>query len=218
MATTRWARARAMAWLVTLAGLPVAHARAQAAESGPLFGHSGAFLGAMAGVSVPTGAFRQIGYDANAHFALPVGWRPARLPFGVQARPAFDRVQKHDSTVTRATSIYSLSLEAIVVHDLRRADVEGFGVALFATGGVGAYRFRGVGGPGPLADALGEQAGLASTTRPGFSVGGGVAWVVGPATLLVESRWVNALATGVGSRAGSGGLRWMPVALGGTLR
>jgi hypothetical protein len=190
-----------------------------------LFGNSGFTMGAAFGAAMPTGTFRELGYDPGAHAAIPIGWHRPGTMLGVRATFTFDKPTRGSSEMLHAAPgvprpasdprIYTATLDAVLKLPLLGMGTDGYGIAAYAVGGGGGYRFEHYGTASPLADAVGSAAGKSRVTRWGVHAGGGLEWGRGPTSFFVESRWVNVFADG--SRTRNDYLRWVPVVVGVTI-
>jgi hypothetical protein len=212
--------ARAAPAAVTPPAASAAPAASRAPRTWSLLGAHGLFFGVSGGTAAPTGTLSDVGYESGAHVGVPVGWRPSAdaFPLGVRGLLALDQVRARETNPSRSSpKIYSLSLDGVLTLPMV-SSADWYGISLYMLGGVGAYQFRGFGGAGGLADALGDDAGHTAVTRFGVDAGGGVGWDVGPAAIFVEARWVNVFARGTGTIAGSRGVRWVPILAGVAVR
>lgn len=194
-----------------------------------LFGSSGFYVGAGVGTAVPYNVFQNIGYNSGFDLTIPIGWhRPGRT-LGVRATLAYDQVHADPglgvsnlpASLGSAPDpkMYSATLDAVLKFPIGRIAREGKGLSLYAIGGGGEYLFRGFGGSPQLGDALGaDRVGDSKKNvhKFGIQAGAGMEYGLGPTAVFVESRWVNVFTNG--SQSGNDYLRWIPIAVGITLR
>lgn len=195
-----------------------------------LFGNSGFYIGAGGGTAVPFNESSNLGYDSGVDLTFPVGWHRAGRTLGVRATLAFDQLHADVSAANGATlpamsgsapdpKIYSGTLDAVLKFPIGRSAREGRGLSLYTVGGGGAYLFRGFGGGTQLGSVLGADKigdSRKNVHKWGIEAGAGMEWGLGPTAVFFESRWVNVFTNG--SRAGNDYLRWIPIAVGMTLR
>lgn len=194
-----------------------------------LFGKSGFYLGAGAGTAIPFNLLGDIGYDAGFNLSIPVGWQQPNRTLGLRATFAFDQLHAKLATadVTAPAmlgsapdpKIYSGTADAILKFPIGKMAREGRGLSLYTVGGGGVYLFRGFGGTTQLGNVLGNDrvgSSKKNVHKWGIEAGAGMEYGLGPTAVFVESRWVNVFTNG--SQAGNDYLRWIPIAVGVTLR
>ncbi len=204
------------------------------------FNGSGWYIGLAGGGAVPSDDFEKLGYRSGYDLNVPIGWHKngnllgLRLDLGYAAfggRSFVGRVPGGAAvTLTNGSpKVYSATLNStlrIPLSSSRR-------VNLYGVGGAGLYHFRSFGGNSALGGYLGNdvlktnEAQLKQTrSKLGAQVGGGIDFGVGPASIFVESRFVNVFADrddAVQFRDFFGdnvskSLRWVPIVIGVNIR
>jgi hypothetical protein len=218
----------------------VAAAAAESARRAGMysFNRTGWYIGVAGGGAIPTGDFETLGYGNGLDIVVPIGWRGSfggvRLDLGynqLQGR-TFLAVRNEVGAVTlnnRDPKIWSaaLNLTGRIPLNARRT------IGLYALGGGGFYHFRqleansalnGFLGQDIFSDNVNER--RTNRTRWGVQGGAGLDVGIGPASLFVESRFVNVFANPdasirQGGNFGTNGrrnLQWVPITLGVYLR
>jgi hypothetical protein len=200
-----------------------------------LFGNSGFYMSVSGGASMPSSTLERGGYDPGYNINVPIGYQKANRALGVRLDLGYSRL--NNNTYVFATNadgegmsipanrpkIYSATLNMTA-----RAPFKAFGV--YGLAGAGWYQFRAFGPTTPIgvaldADQLAVRNAREARVRDavGAQVGAGLDFGVGPASLFLESRFVNVFANGNDffqreNYRNTNGIRWVPVVLGVTLR
>jgi opacity protein-like surface antigen len=203
-----------------------------------LFRNSGFYLSLGGGTSLPSLELNDRGYEPGFNVHVPIGYHRPNQLLGVRLDLGYNRLGSDRSVVVVNESgqnfvipanrpqIYSATLNMTA-----RGQLGAFGI--YGVGGAGVYQFRSFGINSPIDQALGDG----ETPVPAFNngnrirhnafgaqIGGGMEFGIGAAALFVESRFVNVFGntddflsrdSGIGSR---NAIRWVPVAVGITLR
>ena len=203
------------------------------------FNGSGWYIGVSGGGALPSGNFEDLGYQSGYDVNVPIGWhRPGnllglRLDLGFSAFDgrSFVGSGPGGSSVTLTNGspkVYSATLNTTV-----RLPLGSNRFNLYGVGGAGLYHFRSFGGTSALGGFLGNDvletndSQLQETrNKIGAQVGGGIDFGVGPASIFIESRFVNVWTDrdeSVQFRDFFGdntsrSLRWVPIVLGVNIR
>jgi hypothetical protein len=213
-------------------------ARIQREKDRYRFDGSGWYLGLEAGGSVPNDEFKDLGYNSGYAITVPIGWQKRNRLLGVRMDLGYTRFSGSNfigqgpsgSTVTltnRNPKVLSAVLNLTAQLPLGS---KGFG--LYALGGGGVYHFRDL-GTTALSGYLGndvlesnEAAFQNNRNKFGVQGGAGIDFGHGPASIYLESRFVNVFADRddnvkfedfYGSNR-SQSLQWIPIVLGVKIR
>ena len=203
-------------------------------------GGTGWYVGLGAGVAVPTGNLKSLGYNSGYQVTVPVGWhRPSsflgvRMDFnytqfsgrqflGLGDNGSRVTLDNANPDVLSATFNLTARLPLNVVRN----------VSLYGVAGGGLYHFRKYGRVSALSGYLGndvlmsnESTDESTRNKFGAQLGGGLDWTVGTSAIYVESRLENVFADQddnvqfrdfVGSSR-SNTLRWVPIVIGVKIR
>jgi hypothetical protein len=202
-----------------------------------LFGSSGFYLGVAGGGAIPTGDFKNLGYDNGWGVNVPIGWRKPGNMLGLQLDLGYNQFNGTTfvggggtpSTLNNSDpKILSANLNATLNFPLTASRRTNF----YLIGGGGVYRFQDFGVSSALGGFLGNDVidpdaadNQSSRTKWGLNGGAGLEFGIGPTSLFVESRFVNVFAKRdnnadfddfFGSRTKD--VRWVPIVLGVTFR
>lgn len=199
------------------------------------FRGSGFYVGVAAGAVVPTGNFKNLGYNSGLNVNVPIGYHVQNELLGVRVDLGYATMRGRDFTgdlVDGSRLVLSnnnpkvLSATANVTAHLPMTASKNLNV--YALTGAGIYQFRSFGSKTALGgffgnDVLSTSAEFQSVrNKMGAQFGAGLEYAVGPAAIYVESRVVNVFASRkndvafddfFGANRGQN-LRWMPLMIG----
>jgi opacity protein-like surface antigen len=200
-----------------------------------LFNGSGWYIGVSAGGAMPTGDFEALGYGKGFAVNVPIGWHArssflgARLDLGYTQfdGETFTGIGTGNTPVTLNNS--SPKVLSAALNLTARLPLNGSrSLNLYGVGGAGLYHFRSFGPTSALGGFLGndvldpnDEAIERTKNKVGTQFGAGIDFGVGPASIFLESRWVNVYADRgdavqfrdfFGDR--SSNVRWVPIVLG----
>lgn len=203
------------------------------------FNGSGWYMGIAGGGAVPTGDFEQLGYKSGFDVAVPIGWHSPRKLLGVRLDLGYSQFSGNRfigngpegsvTLVNNSPKVLSAVFNLTAHMPLNGSQT----VNLYGVGGAGLYHFRSFGGASALGGFLGndvletnESALQKTRNKLGAQVGAGIDFGVGPASVFVESRFVNVFADrddNVQFRDFFGenrsrSVRWVPIAIGVNIR
>jgi len=205
-----------------------------------LFKDSGWYLGLSAGSAMPNGSFRDIGYERGWGVNVPFGYHARNQLLGVRFDMGYNQFEGGTflgagtgGAPLTLTNNNPKVLSATVNLTARLPLNQSRSIALYGVGGGGAYQFRDFGPTSALGGFLGNDVeapfvgdSKKTRTRLGAQAGGGIDFGVGPASIFVESRFVNvfadrgdetAFSSFFGNERGKN-VRWVPIVLGVTFR
>ncbi len=205
-----------------------------------LFNGSGWYLGVSGGTSQPSGVFQDLGYDRGFNVTVPIGYHARNHLLGVRMDLAYNQFGGGTFSGTgTGGSLVTLNngepkVLSAALNLTARFPLGTRAVALYGVGGGGLYHFRAYGPTSALGTYLGDdvldnndEAVERTKNKFGWNVGGGIDFGVGPASLYLESRFVNVLTDrdlnsaqfpGLVPSNRSSNIRWIPITLGVTFR
>ncbi len=206
----------------------------------PLFHNSGFYVSLGGGTSLPSLELNDRGYQPGFNIHVPIGYHRPQQLLGVRLDLGYNRLGSDKSVIVHDASGQGFAIPAnrpqiysATLNMTARGQLGAFGI--YGLGGAGVYQFRSFGSNSPIGQVLGEpetpteaiEYGNGNKIRRnafGAQIGGGVEFGIGAAALFVESRFVNVFGNtddffnrqeGLGSH---NAIRWVPVAVGITLR
>ncbi|BAH38035.1 MAG TPA: hypothetical protein DGD08_06305 [Gemmatimonas aurantiaca] len=203
-----------------------------------LFRNSGFYLSLGGGTSLPSLELKDRGYEPGFNVQVPIGFHRPNQLLGVRLDLGYNRLGSDRRVVARNASGQGLAIPAnrpqiysATLNMTARGQLGAFGI--YGVGGAGMYQFRSFGTNSPIDQAIGDgetpvvefnNANRIRQNAFGAQLGGGMEFGIGGAALFVESRFVNVFGNtkdyldrdqGIGNR---NAIRWVPIAVGVTLR
>lgn len=206
----------------------------------PLFHNSGFYISLGGGTSLPSLELNDRGYQPGFNIHVPIGYHRPQQLLGVRLDLGYNRLGSDQGVIVHDASGQGFAIPAnrpqiysATLNMTARGQIGAVGI--YGLGGAGMYQFRSFGKNSPIGQVLGESDTPTETTRYGngnsvrrnafgAQIGGGMEFGIGAAALFVESRFVNVFGNtddffnrqeGLGSH---NAIRWVPVAVGITLR
>jgi hypothetical protein len=212
--------------------------RKQSMSNRYLFGSSGFYIGVSGGGGIPTGDFKDLGYDNGWGVNVPIGWHKPGNLLGLQLDLGYNQfngtnfagVGTTPLTLTNPDpKIWSANLNLTLNFPLTQSKAANF----YLIGGGGVYRFRNFGVNSALGGFLGNDVidpnaedNQTARTKWGLNGGAGLSYAIGPTAIFVESRFVNVFAKRSGDAndfsdffgSRTSDVRWVPISVGLTFR
>lgn len=203
------------------------------------FDGSGWYMALEGGGAVPNDDFKDLGYNSGYALTIPIGYQKrdrllgVRLDLGYSQFSGSNFIGQGPSGSTVTITNGNPKVLSAVLNLTAALPLGSSGLSLYGVGGGGMYHFRDFGPTSALSGFLGndvieqnEVANLETTRNKwGAQGGAGIDFGRGPASIYVESRFVNVWADRddnvqfkdfYGNR--SGNLQWIPIVLGVKIR
>lgn len=213
--------------------------RMETTPSRSFFRGSGWYIGLSGGSSMPTSDLKGIGYGSGFNLDVPIGWHRVGRLLGFRLDLGYNRFSGGTTSVpgTGGSSIVLDNPDPMVMSaelngTLKLPINESKTSTFYLVGGGGLYRFSSFGSGSALGSFLGNDVFNNSSATDqkvinkwGANAGAGIELGIGSSALFLETRVVNVFTARAenpsfdatfGNRGDN--IRWIPIALGFTIR